>query len=88
MDRNTTDNLIHALELSYDSHIMFVKPCICNVFRPRAHINVTTFTQFGQNWGNGCLLACMALLCIQLDYVVVSGQLFFFLSGLVCGPLD
>ena len=35
----------------------------------------------------GCLLACLhyvALLCIQLNYMVVSGQCFF---CLVCGPL-
>jgi hypothetical protein len=30
-------------------------------------------------------LHCMALLCTQLNYVVVSGQFFFFY---LCGPLE
>ena len=36
-------------------------------------------------YGEACL-HCMALLSIQLNYVMVSGQFFF--SCLVCGLLD
>ena len=62
--------LIHVLELKLRPFKVFPyvcigKPCICNVFRPRAtwgaelraHINVTTFTKCGQNWSISCLLA-------------------------------
>ena len=62
--------LIHTLELKLwhlevSPYVCTGKPCICNVFRPRAtlgagpraHINVTTFTHFDQNWSIGCLLA-------------------------------
>ena len=91
--------LIHTLELKLrhfdvSPYACIGKPCICNVFRPhatwgaglRAHINVTTFTNFWQNWSLGCLLALYgSILCIQLDYTVVSGQFFF---CLVCGPLE
>jgi hypothetical protein len=42
----------------------------------RAHNPLTTFTIFEQNFSTGCLLA---VLCIQLDYVVVSGKFIFYL---------
>ena len=62
--------LIYALELmlrhfEVPLYAYIGKPCICNVFHPwatwgagpGAHINVTTFTHFSQNWSLDCLLA-------------------------------
>ena len=53
------------LKLCHSPYVCIRKPCICNVFRPRAtwgaglraYINVTIFIQFSQNWSIGCLLA-------------------------------
>ena len=82
--------LIHTLQLKLQQfevspYVCIGKPCTCNVYRPpatcgaglRAHMKVTTFTQFIYNWNIGCLLA---LLCIQLNYVEVSEQFFFLLN--------
>ena len=56
-------------------HVCIGKPCVCNVFRPRAtrgaglhaHINVTTITNFDNNW-QFRMPACT---------MVVSGQFIF-----------
>ena len=42
-----------------------------------AHMKLTTITNFCQNCCTDACLHYMALLCIQLKYVVVFGQFFF-----------
>ena len=87
---------IHTLQLKLWPFQVFPclyrKPCVCNVFRPRAtwgagpraHINVTTITHFGQNWCIGCLLALY-------DYTMHLAQFSDFRTiffCLVCGLLE
>ena len=84
--------LIHTLELVTVLSSCIGKPCICNIFHPRAtcgtglraHINVTTLTIFSQNWNR--LPACIVWL-----YYASSIMWWFpdnFFSCLVCLLLE
>ena len=89
--------LIHALELKlWHFEICIGKPCICKVSTHalrdgRGLASAETWRPLPnlvRIWVYSACLHCMALLCIQLKYVMVSGHFFFCLghSKLIIGP--
>ena len=92
--------LIHALKWKLQpfevSPCLYRKPCICTVFRPcttweaglRAHLSVTTFTNFDKIFN----VQAACLHCIVWFYYVSSSIIWWFSDNfffcLVCGPFE